>query len=173
MVVSSSSGPRPKLSERPVFISILTVTGPRPGCAASQIRMSSRQYSRFLFVPPMYRLAVEVAATQLFELLVRLSWLTFRSWVKTSGQTSSSISEEPASSARGRSKRRARTCCAQSDPAQGARVLAGSADRVEGRPLIARLIHHQHHLPVTELLHRPGRGRPAYRLGVEAGTGQE
>ncbi|GGV90233.1 hypothetical protein OHA19_18425 [Streptomyces sp. NBC_00012] len=62
---------------------------------------------------------------------------------------------------------------AQSDPAQGSGVLAAGADRVEGRLLIARLVHHQHHLPVAELLHRPGRGRPAYRLGIEAGPGQE
>ncbi len=61
--------------------------------------MSSRQYSRFLFFPPEYSCEADVAATQLLPLPNGFEWLTFHSWVKKSGQTSSSISDDPLSSA--------------------------------------------------------------------------
>ena len=112
IAASSCAGPRPVRLLNPAFSSILSNSGPVPGCAPSHSRMSSRQNSRFLLVPPEYSCAGVLAATQLSALPNGLLWLTFHSRVKTSSHTSSSIRPGCSSSA-----------CARKANAAGSYVL--------------------------------------------------
>lgn len=62
---------------------------------------------------------------------------------------------------------------AQRDPAYGAAVLAGRADRVGRGFLIGGLIHDQYRVPVIELRDRPGRRRIQDLLVVPDRPGQQ
>ena len=62
---------------------------------------------------------------------------------------------------------------AQRDPAHGAGVLAGRADRVGGGLLIGGLVHDQDRVPVIELPNRPGRCRIQDLLVIPDRPGQQ